>query len=74
MLPREGKAAGKELQRCISKLKFVGGVVELKGTDGVCLLHSGMEEVWATAEKYRVPIALRNTWPTGAEVCYHLSD
>ena len=68
LLPGDGKDAAKELQRCVTKMKFVGGVVGARSLDAAALLDSGYEELWATAEKYRVPIALRELWPTGAEV------
>jgi predicted TIM-barrel fold metal-dependent hydrolase len=65
MLPTEGKEAAKELQRCVTKMKFVGGVVASRSGAS---LHEGFEELWDTAEKYRVPIAVRELWPTGDEV------
>lgn len=60
--PGDGKDAAKELQRCIGKLKFVGGMI------GGTLSETSLEELWSTAETYRVPIALRETWPTGSKV------
>ena len=30
------------------------------------------EELWDAAERYRVPILLRETWPVGSEVCCSL--
>lgn len=70
LLPGEGKEAAKELQRCVTKMRFVGGLVGLRGGEGEALLDGGFEELWSTAEKSRVPIALREMWPTGGEVCY----
>jgi len=72
ILPSQGKEAAKELQRCVTKMKFVGGVLGLNSMDGGALSDHTLEELWATAEKYRVPIALRELWPTGAEV--HLAS
>jgi predicted TIM-barrel fold metal-dependent hydrolase len=68
-LPAVGKEAAKELQRCVTKLKFVGGVVALRpvGKGGVSM-SSGLEELWSMAEKYHVPIMLRDMWPVGDEV------
>ncbi|KAH9870684.1 hypothetical protein IAQ61_006162 [Plenodomus lingam] len=69
----EGREAAKELQRCVSKYGFVGGVVGLKRGDGGegIVSDGGWEEVWGTAVKCRVPIALRELWPSSAEVRYH---
>lgn len=69
-LPPEGKDAAKELQRCVTKTGFVGGVVALKpdGKGGLMLGEGNMEEVWSTAAKLKVPIMLRDMWPIGASV------
>jgi predicted TIM-barrel fold metal-dependent hydrolase len=69
ILPPEGKEAAKELQRCVVKMKFVGGVVGLRpdGRGGLTL-GTDMEEVWSTAAKFRVPVMLRDMWPVGAQV------
>lgn len=70
MLPLEGKEAARELARCVGKMKFVGGCIgisrktELEGVE--------WEELWDAAERYRVPILLRETWPVGSEVCCSL--
>ncbi|KAI8936560.1 hypothetical protein NX059_006961 [Plenodomus lindquistii] len=66
----DGKEAAKELQRCVSKYGFAGGVVGLKRGEGgeEIVGDSGWEEVWKTAVKCRVPIALRELWPTVADV------
>ncbi|KAF2856163.1 hypothetical protein T440DRAFT_100016 [Plenodomus tracheiphilus IPT5] len=66
----EGRDAARELQRCVSKYRFVGGVVGLKrgqGAEGI-VSDGGLEEVWSTAVKYRVPIILRELWPSNAEI------
>ncbi|CAI6239738.1 unnamed protein product [Periconia digitata] len=55
--PRE---AARELQRCVTRFRFVGAVLGLsRGIDGVVF-----EELWAQAERYGVPIVLREVWPT----------
>ncbi|CAO2650763.1 Nn.00g020550.m01.CDS01 [Neocucurbitaria sp. VM-36] len=66
----DGKEAARELQRCITKYRFVGGVVGLsRGTEGAGGLGDGsFEELWSTAEKLRVPIALREMWPAQSEL------
>lgn len=35
LLPADGKEAAKELQRCVTKMKFVGGVYSIRSTDGM---------------------------------------
>lgn len=71
----EGKEAARELQRCVSKYGFVGGVLGLKrgnGSEGGVGDRSdgSYEELWAAADKLRVPIALRELWPAGSEVSF----
>lgn len=61
----EGREAARELQRCVTKLKFVGGVVAM----GRGLEDRGFEEVWGMAQRFGVPIALREGWPSGDQVC-----
>jgi predicted TIM-barrel fold metal-dependent hydrolase len=70
LLPANGKDAAKELQRCVTKMKFVGGVIALRsdGNGSYSLGDNGIEEVWSTAEKYHVPIMLRDMWPVGEKV------
>jgi predicted TIM-barrel fold metal-dependent hydrolase len=69
ILPLVGNEAARELQRCVTKLNFVGGVIALRpDCNGSHSLGNGLEEVWSTAEKYRVPIMLRDMWPTGEKV------
>ncbi|KAF1911882.1 hypothetical protein BDU57DRAFT_460267 [Ampelomyces quisqualis] len=69
ILPIDGQEAARELQRCVSKMKFVGGVVgyKLDGTGGVSM-GNDLENLWITAERYRVPIMLRDMWPIGSEL------
>jgi predicted TIM-barrel fold metal-dependent hydrolase len=68
-LPATGNEAARELQRCVTKLGFVGGVVALRPDRNYSYsLGSGLEEVWSIAENYRVPIMLRDMWPTGEKV------
>ncbi|KAF1830607.1 amidohydrolase 2 [Decorospora gaudefroyi] len=61
LLPTEGKEAAKELARCVGKYRFVGGVLGLNRD--VRLDDNGYEELWVTAEKYRIPVVLREMWP-----------
>ena len=63
----DGKEAAKELQRCIIKYRFAGGVVGLRRGGG-SLDDNSFEDLWFMAEKYRVPIALKEIWPAGSEV------
>lgn len=69
VLPMDGREAAKELQRCVVKLKFVGGVLGLKpdGCGGLTL-GNDLEEVWSVAARYRVPVMLRDMWPLGTHV------
>lgn len=73
--PGDGKEAATELQRCVTKYRFVGGVVAFsRGGEGDGSLDdASFEELWAMAEKYRVPVALREMWPTVSEVSSALS-
>lgn len=57
--------AARELQRCVTKLRFVGGVVAM----GSGLEEKGFDEVWGMAQRYSVPVMLREAWPSGVEVC-----
>jgi predicted TIM-barrel fold metal-dependent hydrolase len=66
MLPADGKEAAKELARCVGKYKFVGGVLGL--SRDIRLDDGSFWELWNTAEKYRVPVCLREMWPLGSEV------
>lgn len=70
LLPADGKEAARELQRCVTKMKFVGGVVGLQpdGRGGTALGNE-LDDLWSVAERFRVPIMLRDMWPVGAEVC-----
>ena len=62
----DGKDAARELQRCVTKHKFVGGLLALR--KDVRIDEDGFEELWAVAEKYRVPLALREVWPSLEQV------
>lgn len=63
-----GREAAAELQRCVTKMKFVGGMIGLS-RDRVGMLGGGdYDELWSAAEKFRVPIVLRDMWPNGSEV------
>lgn len=69
VLPMEGREAAKELQRCVVKLKFVGGVLGLKPDErGGLTLGNDLEEVWSVAARYRVPVMVRDMWPLGTHV------
>lgn len=69
----EGRDAARELQRCVTKCRFVGAILGLKRGSGI---EGGLgdgsdgsyEELWAVAERNLVPIALRELWPAGSEV------
>jgi predicted TIM-barrel fold metal-dependent hydrolase len=73
ILPANGQEAARELQRCVSKMKFVGGVVGYtpNGVGGVSM-GNDLEPLWFIAARYRVPIMLRDMWPVGAEVCLYI--
>lgn len=60
----EGREAARELQRCVTKLRFAGGVVAV----GAGLEDVSFEEVWVMAQRLGVPIVLREGWPTGDQV------
>ena len=64
----EGREAARELQRCVTKMKFAGGVMAM----GEGLGDQTFEEVWVVAQKFGVPIVLREEWPTGDKVCLEL--
>lgn len=64
----EGREAARELQRCVTRLKFVGGVVEV----GNALEDMSFEEVWSMAQRFGVPVVLREGWPSGEQVCEEL--
>lgn len=70
ILPSDGKEAARELQRCVTRMRFVGGVVGLQpdGRGGIALGNE-LEDLWSVAERFRVPVMLREMWPVGAEVC-----
>jgi predicted TIM-barrel fold metal-dependent hydrolase len=65
-LPSDGLGAARELCRCVVKLGFCGGVVVLNREEGWGV--SGMEELWNTAMKLKVPILIREGWVRGSEV------
>lgn len=63
----DGREAAQELQRCVTRYRFVGGMLGVGNEariDGV-----GFEELWKAAEKYRVRIAVWEVWPGLEEVC-----
>lgn len=62
--PGEGGEAAVELQRCVTKMKFAGGVIAMgRGGEG-----ESFEEVWSAAQRLGVPIVLREEWPSGDQV------
>jgi len=67
----DGHEAATELQRCIVKYRFVGGVLGFRR--GVWEERAWekreFDELWKTAERYGVPIALRPLFPTQEQVC-----
>jgi len=67
VLPVDGVEAAKELARCVSKYRFVGGVIGL--SRGLRIDGEGWEELWGLAERLRVPIMFREMWPLAFEVC-----
>ncbi|KAF2472122.1 uncharacterized protein BDR25DRAFT_313305 [Lindgomyces ingoldianus] len=62
----DAKDAASELQRCVTKYKFVGCVLGIR-KGGVQLDGTEWDGVWTMAEKYKVPVALRPVWPCGEE-------
>jgi predicted TIM-barrel fold metal-dependent hydrolase len=54
LLPADGADAARELLRCVSKYRFVGGVVGGAGADG-----GAWEGVWEAAHRLGVPVVLR---------------
>jgi predicted TIM-barrel fold metal-dependent hydrolase len=60
----EGREAARELQRCVTKFRFVGGVVAA----GRGIEDESYEEVWGMAQRLGVPIMLREGWPHGDRV------
>lgn len=69
ILPVDGKEAARELQRCVTKMRFVGGVVGVQPDGrGGAALGNELDDLWSMADRFRVPIMLRDLWPVGAEV------
>jgi predicted TIM-barrel fold metal-dependent hydrolase len=66
----EGREAARELQRCVTKLKFAGGVISV----GKGLEDDSFEEVWRTAAKLGVPVVLREEWPSTAEMAEYTQN
>lgn len=64
----QGHEAAVELQRCVTKMKFVGGVVALSRGCTAVFGDKSYEELWSTAEKLHVPIVQRDMFPKGNEV------
>ncbi|OAK98880.1 hypothetical protein IQ06DRAFT_225486 [Phaeosphaeriaceae sp. SRC1lsM3a] len=69
ILPVDGKEAARELQRCVTKMRFVGGVVGVQPDGrGGAALGNELDDLWSMADRFRVPIMLRDLWPVGAEL------
>lgn len=71
LLPCWGaKEAASELQRCVDKYKFVGGILGYRrgGWDERQYDAQAFEELWAVAARYKVPIALRPLFPSMNQV------
>ncbi|CAE7010732.1 hypothetical protein P3342_003279 [Pyrenophora teres f. teres] len=66
VLPTDGMEAAKELARCVSKYRFVGGVIGLNR--GLRINGEGWEELWGLAERLRIPIMFREMWPLAFEI------
>lgn len=64
--------AARELQRCVTKYKFVGGVLGFGRKDGrgnwAEWEEEGLEELWKVAERYKVPVKLSPLFPRSNEV------
>lgn len=78
LLPmNDPKDAARELQRCVTKYQFVGGVLGLRRKYGIKegefsmhLDDPAFKELWGIAEKYRVPVALKEVFPSREQVCW----
>ena len=74
LLPASGPDAARELQRCVTKYRFVGGVLGVCGWGARCeagveaLDGAPFEALWETAQRLRVPIVVRGAWADTAEV------
>jgi predicted TIM-barrel fold metal-dependent hydrolase len=72
----DAKSAAEELGRCVSKYRFVGGVLGFRAGDWtgkgfdeeVGGIGRGFEELWKAAERYRVPVVLRPVFPNKDQV------
>lgn len=60
----EGGEAARELQRCVTRLGFSGGVFAVSAG----LEDKSFDNVWGMAQRLGVPIMLREGWPTGDQV------
>ncbi|KAF2255674.1 amidohydrolase 2, partial [Trematosphaeria pertusa] len=76
LLPmNDPKDAARELQRCVTKYQFVGGVLGLRRKYGIKegefsmhLDDPAFKELWGIAEKYRVPVALKEVFPSREQI------
>ena len=67
--PGKGGEAAAELQRCVTRMKFAGGVIAV----GRGVEDESFEEVRSAAQRLGVPIVLREDWPSGDQVCCRLA-
>ncbi|KAF2869979.1 hypothetical protein BDV95DRAFT_497277, partial [Massariosphaeria phaeospora] len=65
--------AAHELERCVAKYGFVGGVLPV-GRFTPRLNDPRWERLWQVAQKWEAPIALRASWPTAAEMPEIMGD
>jgi predicted TIM-barrel fold metal-dependent hydrolase len=64
-----GEEAAGELRRCVTKYKFVGGMLALQ--ENMAVGTPEFEELWTVGEKYKVPIVLKEAWPSLEQVCFN---
>lgn len=64
----EGRDAARELQRCVVKYGFVGGVVGVTRGSLEAQGLVGFEVLWDMAVRCGVSVALREVWPVVGEV------
>lgn len=57
------KEAANELQRCVTRYKFVGGMLVFRRDGEHDVNREEWDALWTMAEKYKVPIALQPALP-----------
>jgi predicted TIM-barrel fold metal-dependent hydrolase len=60
--------AAQELERCVSQLKFVGGLVDDHLLNNTFYDSSEYDALWSALERLDVPIYLHPTYPPISEV------